>query len=390
MKKNIWIVKWMWLNKRDMWIYEYIQKRNNEFDFFAIYSYPERFNISKINTKKIKILWFHSILILKFLRIWFSYLFWIFEYMIGFERKTKNIDLFETTETKNIFTLQALNSGKPTIVFCYENIPFNYERFPYNIIKKKVFKKAKYFITCDERIKETLKIENPKIKDNNILVSPPTIDIERYNTRNKSNKEVINFAKKYSIDLNKINILFTWRLLYEKWIYDIFYVIKLLSQKRDDFKLILTWSSYWSKKIKKLVKKLWIEKNIQFTWYIDNSQIHHLYNCADIFILASTITKIWNEQFGFVFLEAMASWLPIVWTWAWSLPYVINSEWSELSSPWDFYMLSTKIEKLLNNKKIREEYWKKNREYIEKKFNPKCIMKERICFYKKVLNGSVV
>ncbi|MCX6824263.1 MAG: glycosyltransferase family 4 protein [candidate division SR1 bacterium] len=386
-KLKIGIVRGMGLNKRDMGIYEFMNKNNKEnIEFIGIHSYPERFNVKTINLKRIRLLGLHALLIFKYLRIAFSYVFGIFEYMLGFRRKTEEIDIFESIDMAHIYTLQALQTGKPTIIFCYENIPFNYEWFPYNIIKRLVHKKAKYFMVCDERIKNTIKIENPHIEDKNILISPPTIDIDRFKIRGKDEKLMI----KYGIKKDKINILFTGRMIYEKGLFDILHAIKLLSLKRNDFNLIIAGNSIGSgfKKVQKRIKKLEIEECINFIGYIDNSEIHILYNCVDIFVLGSRPTKVREEQFGFVFLEAMASGLPIVGTYSGSLPYVINKEGRILSSPGDFYQMSNALETLIEDSKMRKNMGEKNREYIEKKFDPKQIMEERIAFYKKVISEN--
>jgi glycosyltransferase involved in cell wall biosynthesis len=62
-----------------------------------------------------------------------------------------------------------------------------------------------------------------------------------------------------------------------------------------------------SGKIYKLVQELGIVEFVKFSGFIDYKELHQVYNNSDIFILPSTVTKIWNEQFGYVLLEAMAS-----------------------------------------------------------------------------------
>jgi glycosyltransferase involved in cell wall biosynthesis len=115
-----------------------------------------------------------------------------------------------------------------------------------------VLKKAKYFIACDERVKANVLLENPDILEENILVSPSTIDLERFSPRLKSPE----LQKRYNINPEKITILFCARLIYEKGIYDLLYAIKHLSRTRDNFEVLVLGKSMSSGKIYKLVHNL--------------------------------------------------------------------------------------------------------------------------------------
>jgi glycosyltransferase involved in cell wall biosynthesis len=144
-----------------------------------------------------------------------------------------------------------------------------------------------------------------------------------------------------------------------------------------------------SGKIYKLVHNLWIEKFVRFSGFIPYSELHQVYNNVDIFALPSTVTKIWNEQFWYVLLEAMASGLPIVGTHSGSLPYVINPVGRTLVSPADFYLLAWALEDLIEHPEKRALFWENNRKYMEtEQFNPSKILADRERFYKMVIEKS--
>lgn len=380
---TLWLVRGQYLNRWEMQFYEKMDRETSIHPVW-IAAKPLRFPVEGMLLEKRENIGLHAFLPGKLLKMIGSYVLWFFDYIFYFKNLVQDLDILESCELANIFTLQALNSGKPTIIYCFENIPNQRNSFLFFIIqriKKTVLKKAKYFIACDERVKANLLLENPNIPEKNILVSPSTIDLERFIPRTKSPE----LQEKYNIKPEKITILFCARLIYEKGIYDLLYAIKHLSYTRDDFELLVLGKSMSSGKIYQLVEELWIQEFVRFSGFIPYSELHQVYNNVDIFVLPSTITKIWNEQFGYVLLEAMASGLPIVWTHSGSLPYVINPLWRILVSPWDFYLLSEAFKELISNEEKRKEFGRNNRKYMEsEQFNPSKILEDRDRFYRMI------
>jgi glycosyltransferase involved in cell wall biosynthesis len=369
---------------------QFYEKMDRETTIHSVWiaATPLRFPVDGMILERHEHTGLHRFLPGKLLKMVWSYILGFFDYILGFRKLVQNYDILESCELANMFTLQSLNSGKPTVVYCFENIPNQRSSFVFffvNRIKKAVLKKAKYFIACDERVKANILLENPDILEENILVSPSTIDLERFSPRLKSPE----LQKRYNINPGKITILFCARLIYEKGIYDLLYAIKQLSRTRDDFELLVLGKSMSSGKIYKLVHDLWIEKFVRFSGFIPYSELHQVYNNVDIFVLPSTVTKIWNEQFWYVLLEAMASALPIVGTHSGSLPYVINPTGRILVSPADFYLLAWALEDLIEHPEKRALFWENNRKYMEtEQFNPTKILADRERFYKMVIEKS--
>ena len=124
-------------------------------------------------------------------------------YFFGFDNAIKDFDLIHSTEINNVFTYQAVKTGKPVIVSCWENIPFNGERWNYKRFKKVVKKNARHFIAVTEKAKEVLKLEG--VNEDRISVIPPGLDTSEF----KPNKKVEN---------DKVVILFVGRLVKGKGI----------------------------------------------------------------------------------------------------------------------------------------------------------------------------
>jgi len=114
--------------------------------------------------------------------------------------------------------------------------------------------------------------------------------------------------------------------------------------------------------------------------YEDISQLHA---AADVFCLPSIPHEKWEEQFGYVLVEAMACGKPIVTTKCGAIPeIVIDSENGFLVAPGEKDELKNAIEDLLSNdgqkKEMGEKNWKRVkqmfdvveiRKSLEKKYN---------------------
>ena len=87
------------------------------------------------------------------------------------------------------------------------------------------------------------------------------------------------------------------------------YAIRALEFLEENFVLMLGGSGELDSQLRDLVKKLNLQKRVQFLGFIDDNDIAGLYAKTDIFLFPS-ITK--NEAFGLVQIEAMAHSVPVV------------------------------------------------------------------------------
>ena len=100
-------------------------------------------------------------------------------------------------------------------------------------------------------------------------------------------------------DYDKLKICTACSLIKRK---NIEVILKALSKIQGDFFYTVIGSGKESKNLKKLVKKLKIEKNVKFTGKLSRSEVFETMKKNDIFILLSN-----NETFGLVYLEAMSA-----------------------------------------------------------------------------------
>jgi len=299
-------------------------------------------------------------------------------FLKGFNKIVKDMDLLHTAETYHIFTYQAIKSGKPTIVTIWENIPFNYHKKPFLKIIKSTFQNAKHFIAITNRAKESLIIEG--VSEDKISVIPCGVNIQTFAPKTKNTK----LLKLLNIPENSKIILFIGRLVWEKGIYSLIYAFYKLLKSHKNLILIIVGNGTERTNINNLVLKLGIHKNIRFLRNVAYEKTPDLYNIADIMVVPSIPTHFWTEQFGFIFIEAMACGTPVISTWSGSIPEVVKHEYSGiLVPPMNFMKLADAINRLLNEDL---NIWSKNaREYAINNFNSKKIAEKIVETYKKIV-----
>lgn len=303
-------------------------------------------------------------------------------HMIGLEKELKFYDIVHPAETYHAFSYQCIKAkrryGIKVVVTCWENIPFFNEtlnlrgHIKSNYIKKAVRDDADLFIAITERAKEALIYEGAP--EEKITVIPVGVDLERFKPRPKD-KEILE-----SLELSKGDfvILFVGVINIYKGVYELVYAAKRLILDKDiDFikdhlKFVLVGGGEEEQRIKKLIKKFGISKYFVFAGRQPYMQIHRFYSIADVFTLPSKPIEKWQEQFGMVFIEAMASGLPIISTLCGSIPEVLGDATVLVQSA-DAYSLYQGLKKIIINDELRKGLRIKARKRAEENFNPEKI-----------------
>jgi glycosyltransferase involved in cell wall biosynthesis len=125
----------------------------------------------------------------------------------------------------------------------------------------------------------------------------------------------------------------------------------ILKRKIDSLpKIVVVGPRGWLyESIFKKILHLQLKDDVVFLGYIEDTDLVHLYNLADIFVLVSLY-----EGFGFPPLEAMACGIPVITSNAGSLPEVVG-EAALMVDPHDVEGLAKTMEKLLMDSSLREE-----------------------------------
>lgn len=240
------------------------------------------------------------------------------EIRLGFPLSKKSIsqiyklklDVIHATSGGSISTLGLIvaRAKKIPYVFTYYTRFNHYTHYLFNgkIIKPQMveFLSRIFCNKCDLIIAPTQAIKDELLSfgvKKPIAIVPSGVDTAKFKKQEKGF-----LRKKTGIKKGKI-LLFIGRLEKEK---SVDFLIKAFAQIHfydSQTNLVLIGDGKEEPKLKKLAKKLKVEKNVYFAGLIDRKDIGKVYQDAEIFVFASQ-----TETQGMVILEALASGLPIV------------------------------------------------------------------------------
>lgn len=223
------------------------------------------------------------------------------KYIFSQSNESIHRTILHTAETYTPYTHQAVQLRKRGLISklvctCWETIPHNNEKFSrLRKWKQDAYRYVDIFHAPTERAKSALVKEG--VDPSKIVVIPYGVDLSRFKPAPSKIKNI------------RPLILTVARLEKEKGMESLEQIAALLSE--FDF-LVIGSGSYQPK-----------GTNIKIVT-IPYSQIHKIYQSADLFFLPSESIKTWEEQYGMALIEAMATGLPIVTTDSGAIPEVIK------------------------------------------------------------------
>lgn len=222
--------------------------------------------------------------------------------LFGLEKYRSHFDIFHTADPHYYYSYQLAklrheNKINKLIVTSWETIPFNNEKLIYKKNNKySVMDNADHFLCYTEKAKKCLMREGvDAIKISLIYLG---VDLSLF-TMNQNKPET------------PVTVLFVGRLVEEKGIMDAYEAFKSVCRQNINIKLQIIGEGPMKHTLIKRITadQLMNRISIETKAY---QQMPDVYNQSDILILPSKKTKTWEEQYGMVLIEAMASGLPIV------------------------------------------------------------------------------
>lgn len=272
-------------------------------------------------------------------------------YLLGMEKELKDYDIAHVRETYFHFSRQAIEAKKmgyikKVLVTCSETIPFNHESiWGRHWLKQQVINGADHFHCLTNKAKLCLISEG--VTPDKLTVIPYGVDLTKFKPQDNQK------------DGGKINILFVGRLEEQKGIHELMEAWDQIRKNFDNVNL-------------KIVGKGPLEslaKNSGLTpTHYSYNQMSEVLRSADILVLPSKPTRYWEEYFGMVLIEAMATGLPIMTTNCGAIPEVVGDAAVVVnhSNSKDLY---EGLRKMIENNnlrlKLREEGLKRAKTYFD-------------------------
>lgn len=223
--------------------------------------------------------------------------------LFGLEQYADKFDIFHTADPHYYYSyqlakLRAQGKIKRLISTSWETIPFNNETAPAKKrIKYFTMKHTDLFLCYTDRSKHSFLKEG--VEENRIQVIRLGVDLKKFKPR--------------KIQENKIlTILFAGRLVEEKGILELYEAYKKIRKtSKIQIKLNIVGDGPLKVQMQKMIHFDNFSQDITIETF-PYEKISEVYSDADMFVLPSKTTKTWEEQYGMVLVEAMASAIPIV------------------------------------------------------------------------------
>lgn len=172
------------------------------------------------------------------------------------------------------------------------------------------------------------------------------------------NKKANLTIKKYGV--RKPFLLFVGTLKPSKNIPNIIKAFSLFTKNYQSYQLILAGSDYWlDPDIEKTIKESNMSDKIKLLGFVSDTELTALYSQAEIFVSPS-----YNEGFGLTHLEAAFFGLPVIASKSGATKEVLQKG-ALYVDPWNPSGITLGIEKLIENKKQREEVIKNASQRIQ-------------------------
>lgn len=251
--------------------------------------------------------------------------------------------------------LKAKGIIKKLVSTWWETIPFNNESTPAKKrIKKYVMNQVDQFICYTEIAKECLITEGAKTEK--ITVIPLGVDLTQFHPTQHKARDIK-------------TVLYVGRLVEEKGILDLYKAFKMVERDVQRVTLRIVGTGPLENTIRRLIQK----DCFQDTVIIEHKSYHEMpsvYQQADVLCVPSKKIKTWEEQYGMVFVEAMASGVPIVSYSTGSIPLIVGNA-GLLAKESNIEELSALIIQIIRAKELGKKIGTIGRERAEKLFDAK-------------------
>ncbi|UOY01235.1 glycosyltransferase [Blastococcus sp. PRF04-17] len=150
-------------------------------------------------------------------------------------------------------------------------------------------------------------------------VIPMGIDVDRFRAAPRSAELVRRHG------LGDFTVLFVGRLTEDKGLMDLVEALHLLERSGAGFRALVVGSGDQEPALRRRVRELGLDERVVFVGWVAHDDLADYYNTADVFVGPSIVgSHGWQEAVGLVFVEALASGLPVISTRTGGIPDVVD------------------------------------------------------------------
>jgi glycosyltransferase involved in cell wall biosynthesis len=263
------------------------------------------------------------------------------ERYLGLEERLTGASVVHSAEIGTWFSAQAARVrrrlGFRLVVTVWETIPWRDSfRWPRErAYRRDVLAAADLLLPTTERARNALLLEGAPA--DRIEVCPPGIDLARFRPEHVSPPAD-----------GRHRILSAGRLVWEKGHQDVIRAVRalrtgLVGGPRTDVELLLVGSGPEEARLRRYVSELGLDDVVEIRPTVPYADMPALYASASALVLASLPTRSWEEQFGMVLVEAMASGTTVVASASGAIPEVAGAA-AELFPAGDWMELARRLE----------------------------------------------
>jgi glycosyltransferase involved in cell wall biosynthesis len=246
-------------------------------------------------------------------------------------------DIVHSQELGYWYSMQAAalreRLGFRLVLTVWETIPFidSYRNVRTRAYRRRTLEAADLFLAATERARAALLLEGAPAE--RIRVSPPGVALERFG------------AAAGAPRLDPPTIVSPGRLVWEKGHQDVLRAVALLRRERSDLppvRVVIVGRGPEEARLRAYAAELGIADSVELRGFVPYEEMPALYAGAACIVLASLALWSWEEQFGMVLAEAMASRTPIIASSSGAIPEVAAGA-ATLFAPGDWISLATHI-----------------------------------------------
>lgn len=305
------------------------------------------------------------------------------DYMLGLERALARYDIIHAAETVPAYTYQAArvrarNRRVRLVSTCWETIPFlQDEQPPIRRRKRYIQKHVDVFLAMTNRAKEALLIEG--VAESRIAVAYPCIDLSRFQPKPRPDHDETGVWRHQ----DKLRVLFVGSITGSKGIRDYMRAaaeVARIPTLRDRIEFGMVGRGDLTAIIPMMTAGLGIAETLQYVPWVEYDKMPDLYASADVFVLPSLPSPVWEEQFGMVLAESMACGKPVISNVSGAIPEVVGDA-AILVPPSDFRGLAQAIAGLLHDEQRRAELGRQALDRAHALFDPQVFASRVLAIY---------